>query len=518
MSESPSSDVSPPDEGNVGPAAPRWLIAALLAGPAAALLILLTNPLKATEPGQTAMAAVAAWMAIWWLTEAVPLAVTGILPLALFPILRIMSPVKVAASYGDKMLFLFLGGFLVALAIEESGLHRRLALSIVAAMGDNPRFIVLGFMLATALLSMWLSNTATTMMLLPIAVSVLSQAEQAGSDRAPQFGMALLLGVAYSASIGGVATPVGTPPNIFFRDYMERTLGAPQISFAAWMTLVLPISIIMLVGSWQLLVRVLFPLSSQSLLGGGQLIRRRLTELGPMRTAEWRTLIVFLTTAALWIFRQPVEGWGWAPALGFDPKEMDDSTVAIAMGVICFIVPSGEYGRPLLQWKSTVRVPWGILLLFGGGMALADGMMETGLAKSLADRLAIAAESMSRGGMVFVVTAAMTFLTEITSNLASVQMVLPVLSATGKQLGIDPLLLTLPATLAASWAFMLPAATPPNAIVYGSGKIPIRQMAKAGLFLNLIGIVIVVIAVMTVGQWVLGIEMQGLPDWAEQSK
>ncbi len=382
-------------------------------------------------------------------------------------------------------------------------------------MGDNPRYIVLGFMLATALLSMWLSNTATTLMLLPIAVSVLAQAEQAGSDRAPQFGLALLLGVAYSASIGGVATPVGTPPNIYFRSFMQRESVASSISFAEWIILVLPISALMLVGTWQLLVRVLFPLSPQPLLGGGQLIRRRLAELGPMRTPEWRTLAIFLTTAGLWIFREPVPGWGWAPWLGFGKKfPIDDSTVAIAMGVLCFLVPSGERGRPLLEWKSTVRVPWGILLLFGGGMALANGLTSTGLAEALADRLATAASTMSTTGMVIAVTGSMTFLTEITSNLASVQMVLPVLLATSKQLHVDPLLLTLPATLAASWAFMLPAATPPNAIIYGSGRVSIREMARAGLLLNLLGIVVVVIAVLLIAPWVLNLQT-GLIDGAE---
>ncbi len=497
--------------------------------------LLFSAPLANNEPRLNAMAAVAALMAVWWMTEAIPLAATALIPLALFPLLKIATPGETAASYGDRMIYLFLGGFLVALAIEESGLHRRVALHIVKVMGDNPRQIVLGFMLATGLLSMWLSNTATTLMLLPIASSVLLQADKAREAQggAPHgFGVAVMLGIAYASSVGGMSTLIGTPPNIFFRAYYTKTYpDAPEITFGGWMLLGVPLALAFGFVIWRVLI-LTFRVEKGSILGGRSVIADELVALGKMKPAEWRMAGVFTATALLWIFREPVAGWGWAPALGLEGLRhnlppsgavetlgglhavgglmvagtpfswVDDSTVAIAMAVLCFILPSGGGNpRPLLTWSATARVPWGILLLFGGGMALATGMEASGLSQYLGDGLAAAIEDLPAWGMAAAMSSGMTWLTELTSNLASVQMILPILSGAADHLNVAPTILMIPATLAASCAFMLPVATPPNAIVYASGRISMRDMVKAGIVLNLLTTVLVTVAVLVLGRF-----------------
>lgn len=456
------------------------------------------------QPTLNSMAAVAVLMAVWWMTEAISLAATALVPLVLFPLLKIPPGSGIAAQYADSMIFLFLGGFLLALAIEESGAHRRLALGIIAMMGDNPRRLVLGFMLATALLSMWLSNTATTMMLLPIAISVLGQADRSSCDtaRLKNLGVALMLGLAYSASIGGMATLIGTPPNALFAAmYRELYPNAPQVSFFAWMVFACPFSLLMLGISWLLLTFVLFPVGGEPLLGGREVVRAQLAQLGPVTRHEVRMLCLFGATALLWILREPVRGFGWAPWLGVDrladgTRLVDDGTIAMAMALLCFIVPAGDKsGRPLLEWKATARLPWGILLLFGGGLALAHGMQVTGLDKLVGQQLAAQLHSLSDLGVMAVITLGMTFLTEVTSNTASVNMILPILASTANELQVNPLLMMIPATLSASCAFMLPVATPPNAIVYGSGRLRIAHMIRAGICLNLLGVVFVVLTV-----------------------
>ncbi|MEX0936406.1 MAG: SLC13 family permease [Pirellulales bacterium] len=488
--------------------------AGLLIGPLVALL-LATGPrwglvLEPSQPMLNPMAAVAAWMAIWWISEALPLAATALLPLVLFPLLKIPPGHQIALRYGHPLLFLFLGGFLLAIAIEQSGLHRRFALSIVAAVGDNPRRITLGFMLATASLSMWLSNTATTLMVLPIALSVLSQAPSSGSDeaRTRQFGVALLLAVAYSASIGGIATLIGTPPNVAFKAIFEDYFpGEPAITFGGWMVFAFPFSAALLAVAWWLLTFVVFAVDARPLLGGSEVVRQQLFDLGPMRPAERRMLTIFVATAVLWILREPVASWGWAPWLGLDRLDdgtvlADDGTVAIGMALLCFIVPSGgATGGPLLTWDAARRLPWGILLLFGGGMALAQGLESTGLDAYLGRWLAARLGGLSQLGIIAAVTAGTTFFTELTSNLASVNMLLPVLAGTSEQLGLDPRLLMIPATLAASCAFMLPVATPPNAIVYGSGRIRTGEMVRAGLLLNIAGILLTVLLMAVIQAW-----------------
>ncbi|QGJ71083.1 Sodium-dependent dicarboxylate transporter SdcS [Planctomycetales bacterium 10988] len=461
-----------------------------------------------------AMAAVATLMAIWWITEAIPLAATALLPLVLFPALHLLPIDQVAAHYGNRLIFLFLGGFVVALAIEETGLHRRVALTIVSWVGDQPRRLVAGFMLATAILSMWLSNTATALMLLPIASSVLSQIEklsetqeieEALARRQRHFGVCLMLGIAYAASIGGFSTLIGTPPNVAYRGiFHEEFPHLPEASFAGWMLFALPLAFTLLLGTWWLLTVVLFPVGSESFLGGQTVIKEEKEKLGPLRSAEGLMLFVFFLTAGLWVFREPTPDWGWAPLLGLDEMTLggkqvrlvDDSAVAIAMAVLCFLLPKGtNFREPLLPWNATKRLPWGILILFGGGLALAAGMKESGLAALLGDQLALAMKGQSPIVRTFSTAAGMTLITELSSNLASVQMMLPILAETSRILEADPQKLMIPATLAASCAFMLPVATPPNAIVYSSGRVSIRQMVFAGIWVNLIGTLLITLFV-----------------------
>ena len=450
------------------------------------------------------MAGLGVLMAVWWLTEALPIAATAILPLALFPLFHVMPAKEVALCYGDNNMFLFLGGFLVALGVEECGLHRRLALSIVSALGDTPGRVVLGFMVSTWSLSMWLSNTATTMMMLPIATSVLLEAERAGVSRLSlkNFGISTVLGIAYSASIGGVATLIGTPTNLVFRKEWARNFAdLPEITFAGWMALAAPLSAVFLLVTWWMLTRWLFPVGNVPLLGGREVIHRLRDELGPIRPSERRMTVIFLLTALLWIFREPVEGWGWAPALhvAFLPdgktRLADDSTVAMLMAVVCFLVPSaGWNSKPLLTWEATVRVPWGILLIFGGGFALVEGMKVTQLDQQLGQLMSQGLQHVPPLLMVCCASLGMTFFTEVTSNVASTQMVLPLLAQTCQTLHIAPAPLMMSVTISASFAFMLPVATPPNAIVYGSGRVTMQDMIRAGFFLNLVGVLLVTAA------------------------
>ncbi len=462
--------------------------------------------LDAEQPQLNAMAGAFVWMGIWWLTEAVPLAATSLLPLVLFPLLGIQPVKAVAASYGDHNIFLFLGGFLIALAIEQSGLHRRIALSIVYVMGDNPARLLLGFMVATGLMSMWISNTATTLLMLPIAGSILAVADLRLTDDSARrnLGVGLMLGIAYSASIGGVATLVGTPPNIAFSSYYSEAFpDLPQVSFLAWMMMALPFSVVFMLITWGVLSYLLFPVRSEDSLGGRSVIADELSKLGPIRAAEWRAGLIFLATAVLWISREPVDGWGWGIYFADENGKtlVSDATTAIAMAVLCFIVPrGGKESGPLLTWESSVKVPWGVLLLFGGGTALAKAVNASHFDLFLGSHMAAVMSQMSESMMVFVTATGMVWLTEFTSNLASVQTFNPVLGSASEELGVPPLLLLVPATLAASCAFMMPVATPPNAIVYGSGRVPIGSMIKAGVVLNILSIILVSATVLLLGK------------------
>ena len=461
------------------------------------------------------MAAAAAWMAVWWMTEAIPIPVTALLPLVLLPVAGILPIETVAPNYGRSVIFLFLGGFMLALGLQASGVHRRLALFLVALMGEKPGRLVLGFMIASAFLSMWISNTATVMVLMPIGLSVLNTLpKNPGSDRS--LGVALMLGMAYAADIGGMATLVGTPPNISYSRLLTLLFpGAPTPGFAEWMALALPLSLVFLFLGWLLLTKVIFKLSNEPLVGGGDVIERLRQELGPLRRDEQLTATIFGLTALLWITRGSSQFQGWSHLPFFRSGYVDDAFVAIAMAVTLFIIPSQDRrGERLLEWKATRDLPWGMLLLFGGGFALADGFKASGLSAWVGQHF-VALSDTPPLVVVALVCLALTFLTELTSNTATTEMVLPILGAAGVALELDPRLLMVPATLSASCAFMMPVASPTQAIVFGSGWVPIKEMMRAGLWFNLLGVLLVVVVTWLFMGPAMGVDLNTFPSWAQ---
>ncbi len=491
----------------------------LLAGVIAFLAIIL-SPLEASlgDQGQ-AVAAIAVLMAIWWMTEALPIPVTSLLPLLLYPLFGVMPVHQAASPYAHHLVFLFLGGFVLALAVERSGLHRRIALRIIFIVGEGSGRLVLGFMLATALLSMWISNTATVMLMLPIALAVIEQrrstTEDAGHGR---FAIALLLGLAYSASIGGVATLIGTPPNIVLAGVLTQMYpDAPPIGFVQWMSFGVPLAALFLPLSWLLLVRV-FPATRIHHLptsGKGRAqIRQDLLALGKLTRTEKQVLAVFLLTAAGWIFRAPIElGAIRIPGLTDLIPMLSDTGIAIAAAVMLFLLPGKERGM-LLSWPEIQRgIPWGILLLFGGGFALAAGMQQSGVTLRIGELLT-QLQGMPLILMILLTCLLLTFLTELTSNTATASILIPVMAAAAITLGQNPLLLMLPAALNASFAFMLPVATPPNAIVFSSAWLDIRTMAKTGFTLNLLGVVLVTALMYLLGMGIFAIAVDAVPPWA----
>lgn len=488
-------------------------------GPLLGAVVYLLRP--GDDPQIARMAGLALWMATWWISEAVPIAVTALLPLIVLPLSGIAPVADVAVNFGRSTIFLFLGGFFVALGLEESGAHRRVALTIVAKLGSRPAQIVLGFMLATWFLSMWISNTSTAMLMLPIALSLLSTARERGADErvlAP-LSVALLLSIAYAANIGGIASLVGTPPNLAFtRLFTQLFPAAPEIGFFDWMTFALPFSIVFLFLTWWLLTRVLHPLSRERLLGGDETVRRLRAELGPLRRDEAFALSVFGATALLWLTSSGMTFGetripGWRDLLGVR-EYADDSVVAVTMAIVLFMLPSKDRpGERLLEWRMASRVPWAVLLLFGGGFALADGFVRSGLSGWAGGHFEVLAD-VHPLVLVSVVCLLLSFLTELTSNIATAEMLLPILATASVALGVDPRLLMIPATISASCAFMMPVATPPAAIVYGTGLVPIRAMVRAGLVLNMLGVVLVVLMLWWLAGPALGITPDALPDWA----
>ncbi|MCP5519226.1 MAG: SLC13/DASS family transporter [Verrucomicrobiales bacterium] len=466
------------------------------------------------------MGAVAALMAVWWITEALPLAATSLLPFVLFPLLGIMTSKEIAPLYINSTIFLFLGGFLIALAMERWNLHRRIALKTLLWFGRSPALLVLGFMGACAFLSAWISNTATAVAMLPVGMAVLHGLEERwGRDRTATLAVALMLGIAYACSIGGVATLVGTPPNLALKTIFENTFPeAPKITFAQWSLLGVPLAVTMLIAAWLVLTKLWYP-PDPGLRVDRRLLREQYAALGPMAPEEKRVAGVFLTTALLWMFRVKIEIGsvtipGWSQLFN-RPGLIDDGTVAVTMALLLFLLPaSGQPGERLLGGPVFARVPWGIILLFGGGFALAEGFKVSGLSDWLGTTLFADVGGFPALGIVFLVCLAMTFLTELTSNTASTQMVLPILAAIALAQSIHPLLLMLPATLSASMAFMMPVATPPNAIVFGSHWLTVRQMARAGLVLNLIGVVLTTATLYLVGVKVFDLGAAELPAWA----
>jgi len=432
-------------------------------------------------------------MAIWWMTEAIPVYVTGLLPLALFPLAADTTVAEVAQPYGHRLVFLFLGGFILALALERWGLHRRIALLSLRAVGSSPKRIVAAFMAIAASLSMWVTNTATTIMLLPVALSVISLLPEAeeGSEAAEQeqrFTLCLLLGIAYAASIGGIGTIIGTAPNLFVVSFMEDQLGV-TISFARWMMIGVPLVIVFVPCAWFILTRFVYRVEAREIPDAARLLDEAHEALPPVSVAEKRTLVVFLLTALAWIFRpllQKLSIGGWQPLEG-----LSDTGVGIIAAIILFIVPSGlKPNQRLMNWSTALKLPWGLLLLFGGGLSLAASLDASGFSHFLGSQ-AVVLKGLPVWLIVVVVVALVIFLTELTSNFATTATLVPILYAVSVGLGVRPELIIVPAAIAASCAFMLPVATPPNAIVFGSGKVTVPQMCKAGFSLNLLGIVLV---------------------------
>lgn len=491
----------------------------LAAGTAAALaLLLMPAPDGLTAAGQAVLAS-AAVMAILWITEALPIPVTSLLPLVLFPLLGVMPMGEASAPYAHPLVYLFLGGFILALGVERSGLHRRIALRVILLVGQGPSRLVLGFMLATAGISMWVSNTATVMLMLPIAMAVIDTMREKTDEREIRhFALALMLGLAYAASIGGIGTLIGTPPNIVLAGVLAKLYPeAPPIGFVQWMMFGVPVAALFLPLCWVLLVRVL-PASRlprhRTRTDGRPALRAALTALGPMSRSEWLVLVIFLLTAAGWIFRTPLHiGSMHLPGLTMLFPAIDDGTVAMAAALLLFLLP-GDAGENLVSWKAIERgVPWGILLLFGGGFALAEGMRQSGVTLYLGNWLS-GLQGMPLWVMVLLVCTLLTFLTELTSNTATASILLPVLASAAVTLGYNPLLFMIPAALNTSFAFMLPVATPPNAIVFATGHVSMRQMASTGLALNFLGIAIVTGLLYLFGMDVFGIDPLHMPAWA----
>ena len=421
--------------------------------------------------------AVVVLCATWWIFEPIPIPATSLIPLAVFPLVGVLDTKQVGQAYGDKLVLLMMGGFMLSTAMERSGAHRRIALNMVWLFAGNSggRRLVFGFMAASAFLSMWISNAATTLVLLPIIAAVVERSSS------PRLQTCLLLGVAYAASIGGIGTPIGTPPNLlFFENYVKA--GGAEPTFRQWMTWALPVALVML------------PLAGIWLTRG---LKREagleLPDVGPWRSEEIRTLTVFVVTALLWITRkEPFGGWTQWTGMG----GANDATVALLAVVAMHIIPNGK-GETLLTWETAVKIPWGVLILYGGGIAIAAAFQESGLSSWIGNSLGVLS-SIPTFVMMLVVCLVVTFLTEVTSNTATASLLLPILAASAMAAKIDPKLIMIPATISCSFAFMLPVATPPNAIVFSSEKITVRQMAREGIALNLIGA-----GVITTAYWLM---------------
>lgn len=497
-----------------------WL--GLVAGPVLGVVVYVSLP-AAREGGggldhaARATAGVATLMAVWWLTQAIPLSATALLPIALFPLLGISSVGAATAPYASDLIFLFLGGFVLGLGMQRSGLHRRIALITIRLVGTRPRRLIGGFMLATAIMSMWVSNTATAIMMLPIGASVIDMVFARLGDRADlgapgesrpgaNFATCVMLGVAYGASIGGLGTLIGTPPNTVLANFVKQTYGQ-EISFAVWMRLGIPLVVVFLPLAWAYLTFFAYPVRLRQLPGGSELIRDEFRRLGPMTRAEWLVFLVFCSAVFLWVFRGTIAAvTGWSG--------LTDTGIAILAALALFVTPVSFRRREfLMDWRTAEQLPWGILLLFGGGLSLAAAMTATGVDRFIGGGL-IHAAGWPALGLVLLLTLGVIFLTELTSNTAVTNALMPILGAGAITLGVHPYLLLIPAAVAASCAFMLPVATPPNAIVFASGHITLPQMVKAGFWLNIIGVLLISVLLRYAGGWLLGIDMSVVPPWA----
>lgn len=466
-----------------------------LIGGAAAFILMLALPTPSgMAPVAMRAAAVTVLMAVWWMTEAIPISATALVPMALFPLLGILDSKTTAVNYGHNYVIMLIAGFFIAKAFEVHDLHRRIALVLIHKIGTSRRRIILSFMVATALLSMWIANVAVTLLMLPIALAVAAQEEREDME-GDHFGLALMLAIAYAASVGGTGTLVGTPPNMVFVGMIQALYpNAPEVSFVDWMRIGIPFVILMLPVTWFYLTRY-FNIQG-SFAGSDVLISNELNSLGRMRPAEKRVLTIFILTGLGWIFRKDlVIGAltlpGWSTALGVGDA-VHDATVAVIAGVALFIIPSGANGKRLLDWPTAATVPWGVPLIVGGGYAVAKSFTETGLASWLGGELAFIS-ALPLGLIILLVVLFMTFITEINSNTATASIFLPVLATMALAGNTHPYLLMVPATFACSCAFMLPSGTGTNAVIFGSGRVTIPEMARAGLVLNFISIAVLTV-------------------------
>ena len=482
-------------------------------GPVVFAAILLYPVLFALPEGMTtemfSVIAVIALMAIWWITEAIPIPATALLPIALFPTLGVMKSAASTTPYANHLIYLFIGGFFLAAAMEKWNLHKRIALFTIKMIGTGPERVILGFMVATAFLSMWVSNTATAMMMVPVGMAVISQVLSVLKDEGVElnsskfnFGTALMLGIAYAASIGGVGTIIGTPPNTVLVGVIETQYGQ-TIGFAQWMAFGVPLTVIFLALTWFLLVKVMLPPEISSIPGGAELINREYAKLGPMSKEEKLVLAAFVTVAVAWIVR------------GFMTTAfIADTTIAMICAVSLFIIPSNfSKGEFLLDWQTAVKIPWGVVILFGGGLALTAGVASVGLAEWFTAQFTLL-NGLALAVVIFLVVTAAIFLTEVTSNTATATLLIPAMGAIAVAMGVHPYGLMVAAGVATSYAFMLPVATPPNAVVFGSGQVTIAQMSKVGVWLNFAGIILITVFVLLFMQLIWGIDLNTVPDWA----
>ncbi len=492
---------------------------ALITAPLISLIIILFFDLEPGNPEITRCFAIAILMAIWWVTEAIPLAATAMLPVALFPLLGVADGKTISAMYFNHLIFLFIGGFLLALSMQRWNLHKRIALIILLSIGVSPGRILLGFMLATAILSMWMSNTATAMMMVPIALSVILKLEEdIGKKNLGKYSIGLLLGIAYSASIGGIATLVGTPPNLSFARIINIVFpDAPEISFSSWFVFALPLSFLLFI-SCIILLNILYKPGKKWDNFNHETIKEEYKTLGKTSIEEKIVFLLFIILALLWIFRSGFEFGnlsipGWADLFN-TPAYINDGTVAIAISSLLFIIPSRSKKKErLLNWETASKIPWHIVILFGGGFALAKAFVESGLSMWFGEQLSTLS-SVSPKILTMGIVASMSILTELTSNTATTEMILPILAGLSMSIKLNPLLLMVPATLAASLAFMLPVATPPNAIVFGTGHLRIVDMVKTGIILNVVAVILATLMMYYWGSFVFDIDVLEFPKWA----
>lgn len=475
-------------------------------------------PFSPGHPEASNMAAIAALMAIWWIAEALPLAITSLIPLLFFPLLGVDSTNATASQYVNSTIFVYVGGFLIALAMQKWNLHKRISLNIIKFTGGTPAGITLGFMISSAFISMFISNVATTVMLLPIGLAVIYNIEEIyGNDRTHKLSSGLMLGIAYAASIGGIGTIIGTAPNLIFQRVFKISFPqAPPITFGNWFLVAFPIALVMLISAWLVITKITLK-PDKSLRIGKEIIDMEYRKLGKFGFEEKVVLTIFLVTGFLWMFRTQLDiGFmtiqGWSSLFPF-AKKIDDATVVMFTTLFFFIIPAREKKGMLLDETCLEKIPWGVILIFGGGFALAEGFTKSGLSEVAGNSF----NSLTGIAPIWVVTVSntiLTFLTELTSNTATTNTLLPILAAIAKHIEVNPILLMMPATISASFAFMLPVATPPNAIVYGSGRIKSGEMLVTGIILNIVGIIVATIIFLIVAPVVFNFDLYSIPIWS----